>query len=222
MGYSFLEFMKRIGIFIICAQSILHFAAEKSYERYVKILVGIMILAQFIVPVRALILGADNGEIWSAIEEFQIEMDKAMEDAEIVYEEEEDGELTQALQEEIKKNLEEIAENYGYGVREVFLYEEPPKLKVKIFHEKSGYVGVAGVEKGSGYGIDMVDEVKIDVKVSDSLSEETETYSNGDKKEAEGSYMNAEGEEAGEIAEMKKEFCSRLGTDESYVEIIVE
>ncbi len=222
MGYSFLEFMKRIGIFIICAQSILHFAAEKSYERYVKILVGIMILAQFIVPVRSLLLGADNGEIWSAVEEFQREMDKAMEDAEIVYEEEEDGELTQALQEEIKKNLEEIAGNYGYGISEVFLYEEPPKLKVNVFREKSRYEGVAGAEKGSGYGIDMVDEVKIDVKVSDSLSEEKETYSNGDKQEAEGSYINAEGEEAGEIAEMKKEFCGRLGTDESYVEIIVE
>ncbi len=222
MGYSFLEFMKRIGIFIICAQSILHFAAEKSYEKYIKVLVGIMILAQFIVPVRALLLGADKGEIWSAVEEFQGEMDKAMEDVGVVYEKEEDGKLTQALEEEIKENLAEIAGNYGYGVSEVFLYEEPPKLTVKVFREKNGYEGIAGREEEEAYGINKVDEVKIDVKVSSSLSEEKGAYPDGAKKEAEGSYINGTGEDAEEIKEMKKEFCTRLGTDESYVEIIVK
>lgn len=209
MEYSFLEFMKRIGIFIICAQSIIHFSAEKSYEKYVKILVGIMILAQFIVPVRALFFGADNSEIMDSILEFQKEMESAMENTDIVYE---GTEMTEALQDEIKGKLESIAGKYGYAVSEVILYseqlkrsgyegngeyEEPPRLTVEVYAKAANddAVNISGIEK--------ISDIEITVDVG--TPPETEKNPGLDKN----------------LEEMKKEFCISLGTDEAYVEVKV-
>lgn len=86
MGNSFLEFMKSIGIFIICAQSLVHFTAGKSYEKYVKVLIGMMILAQFVAPVRAAFAEENTKELWEEVERFQLEMENAMEEAETISE----------------------------------------------------------------------------------------------------------------------------------------
>ncbi|NLL76775.1 MAG: stage III sporulation protein AF [Clostridiales bacterium] len=206
MGYSFLEFMKSIGIFIICAQSILHFVAEKSYERYVKIIVGIMILAQFIVPVRAVLLGTDNGEIWEAVTEFQEEMETAMENTEVTYEKSEKTEVTDVLQEEIKMKLSDIAERYGYVINGVVLYEEPPGVLVEVTAQTNDSADVTVNEIGA---IDKIDRIEIEINTNATISE--------DKIEREEKSYSDQN-----IGEMKKEFSTRLGTDETYIEIRVE
>ena len=63
MGDSFFEFIRQIGVFILCAQCLIHFCAGKSYEKYVRLLVGIMVLAQFITPVSMLFFGAGRVEL---------------------------------------------------------------------------------------------------------------------------------------------------------------
>ncbi len=82
MGGNFLEFMKSIGIFILCAQSFMYFTAGKSYEKYVKLLIGVMILAQFTMKLWAIFPGGENDRIWENIERFQRELDAAVQEAE--------------------------------------------------------------------------------------------------------------------------------------------
>lgn len=45
-----LENIRRIGMFMIVAQTAIHFAAGKQYERYMKIIAGVIVLLQFISP----------------------------------------------------------------------------------------------------------------------------------------------------------------------------
>lgn len=45
-----LESIRRIGIFMIAAQTVMHFAAGKQYEKYMKIIAGVIVLLLFISP----------------------------------------------------------------------------------------------------------------------------------------------------------------------------
>ena len=46
--------IKQVSIFIICAQVILHFKAEQKYGKYLKLIIGIMVLVQLFVPLMSL------------------------------------------------------------------------------------------------------------------------------------------------------------------------
>lgn len=47
---NMVENIRRIGIFMIVAQTVIHFASGKQYEKYMKIIAGLLILSQFISP----------------------------------------------------------------------------------------------------------------------------------------------------------------------------
>ena len=58
---NMVENIRRIGIFMIAAQTVMHFAAGKQYEKYMKIVTGVIVLLLFISPFTASSgnLGAD-------------------------------------------------------------------------------------------------------------------------------------------------------------------
>lgn len=100
-GTVVLEFMKQIGIFMFCAQSLLHFTAGRAYEKYMRVLIGMMLLAQFTAPVRAALTDGASGQLWEEVERFQTELNQMMREAE---EEAEDmGTLTRERQEKAKQ-----------------------------------------------------------------------------------------------------------------------
>lgn len=45
-----LQVIKQVGIFMICAQMLLHFKPAESYGKYLKLLISLMVLAQLVVP----------------------------------------------------------------------------------------------------------------------------------------------------------------------------
>lgn len=47
---NMVENIRRIGMFMIVAQTVIHFASGKQYEKYMKIIAGVVILLQFISP----------------------------------------------------------------------------------------------------------------------------------------------------------------------------
>lgn len=59
MGESLLQIIKRVGIFMVCAQMLLHFKPSESYGKYIRLLMSMMVLAQLVSPVMA-ILGRGN------------------------------------------------------------------------------------------------------------------------------------------------------------------
>lgn len=61
---NMVENIRRIGIFMIVAQTVIHFASGKQYEKYMKIIAGVMILLQFISPFVS--SSGDFAEKWQA------------------------------------------------------------------------------------------------------------------------------------------------------------
>lgn len=165
-----MEFMKNTGIFILCAQCFMHFTAGKVYEKYVKLLVGVMILAQFIVPVRAVFFGRENAWMWEEIEQFQKELEEKMEEAgkeaEASMEQGtagggmENSREKRALEAEIEKRIAETAGSYGVSVEGVELMEKPPKIVVTVRgteKKEKERIRVGKITIGQGKGQDIAD-----------------------------------------------------------------
>ncbi|MDD6203236.1 MAG: stage III sporulation protein AF [Lachnospiraceae bacterium] len=53
MIYSLLENMKNIAVFMVICQTILHFTPSHNYEKYIKPVVGFMLLTKIIISVFA-------------------------------------------------------------------------------------------------------------------------------------------------------------------------
>ena len=89
------------GIFLICAQTVVHFRPKESYDKYLKLLLSVMLLLQLLQPVLTMFGGGDG---WNAeeqvtgfIQELQTVLTRASEQAE--QSQEEIGNTAAAVQE---------------------------------------------------------------------------------------------------------------------------
>lgn len=201
-----LSFIKNIGIFIICAQCLMHFTAGKEYEKYVKLLIGFMILAQFVIPIRSVFLGKDKAELWGSIEQFQQEMEAAVGEHNITYDMEQ--QVSQTLMEEIKAKLSAPAAEAGYQVESAAIQGEEGRERLVIVLRK-----VAVSEEGADQQTEetgVIEPVKIGIEKKYIVIDKKETL---EKAETEGE-MKKEEEEA-----LKTEFALKLGVDQDYLRL---
>lgn len=96
----------KVGIFMICAQAIIHFRPQEVYEKYMRLLVSVMILIQLLLPIGSIFLGdglAESarrlGAFWEEVEQ---ELEQAAEDAAAA-----DRMLESMTLEEVRERLEE-------------------------------------------------------------------------------------------------------------------
>lgn len=82
-----MESICKTGIFIICAQVLLHFRPKASYEKYLKMLVSAMILIQLFIPVSELFNQGDGQTLEERMAWFEAELALRMDEAALGYEE---------------------------------------------------------------------------------------------------------------------------------------
>lgn len=78
MFENLMESVCRTGIFILCAQVLIHFRPKAVYEKYLKMLVGAMILVQLFAPVGRLLSGQDTWDWAGSMAKFQQELEERM------------------------------------------------------------------------------------------------------------------------------------------------
>ena len=98
------------GIFLICAQTIVHFRPKEAYEKYLKLLLSVMLLTQLLQPVLTVFGGGAEQNAQAQAEEFTEELQSV---------------LTRAS-EQAKKSQEEIGQTAAAVVQEA---EEAPEEK---------------------------------------------------------------------------------------------
>ncbi len=98
------------GIFLICAQTIVHFRPKEAYEKYLKLLLSVMLLTQLLQPVLTVFGGGAEQNAQAQVEEFTEELQSV---------------LTRAS-EQAKKSQEEIGQTAAAVVQEA---EEAPEEK---------------------------------------------------------------------------------------------
>ena len=105
---SFFQAICRVGIFMICAQALLHFRAQETYEKYLKMLVSIMILIQLFIPVGVFFMGEKKDETAEALRQFKQDMEAGIQAAE-ENAAAADAILEQMTLEEVQSRMEELA-----------------------------------------------------------------------------------------------------------------
>ena len=71
----------RTGIFVICAQVLVHFRPNASYEKYMKMLVSAIILLQLFLPVSSLFTGEGEQSLAERVAQFEEQLELSMERA---------------------------------------------------------------------------------------------------------------------------------------------
>ncbi|MCM1143778.1 MAG: stage III sporulation protein AF [Blautia sp.] len=122
------ENIQKIGIFMIVAQAVLHFAPGAKYEKYIRLIVGIMILLQFLNPLYALSgKTADDWEAWITESVGALDMDGSQADIQASSTVAEA--LVKNMEEEIKEKLNDGLTEEGYTVINVIVKLEMPEEK---------------------------------------------------------------------------------------------
>lgn len=97
----------KVGIFVICAQAVVHFRPREAYEKYLKLLVGIMVMIQLFLPIAAFFLGGNMEQLAQRLEGFQEELEQNAElEAEAAMKA--DEVLERMTLEEVSRRMEEL------------------------------------------------------------------------------------------------------------------
>lgn len=144
MGNQLLETIRRVGIFIICAQTLIHFRPNESYEKYMKLLVSVMVLVQLVLPIAAILQGKEASALEESVKQYEAEMQKNMEEISITSAMAEEKMETLTM-EEIETRFNNMrAENEG----EEKQTEEPKGLTENADEAESSKVENVSIEVG--------------------------------------------------------------------------
>ncbi len=81
MQAGFFKAICQIGIFLVCAQSIVHFRPDGSYEKYMKLLVSIMVLTQLLQPLGHLFSRGGGGDLEERVQRIREQLEAGMAEA---------------------------------------------------------------------------------------------------------------------------------------------
>lgn len=117
---NIVENIRRIGIFMIAAQTVMHFAAGRQYEKYMKIITGVIVLLLFIGPFASssVNLMAD----WQAeIERLEQQMQSNLQQEMPYVTSPVETAALQQIEEEIKKRLNDTIPDSNCNVTDVVI-----------------------------------------------------------------------------------------------------
>lgn len=107
-----IEMLKKIGIFVVIAQAVLYFVPGEAYAKYVKVIIGIIMIAKLAQPILALV----SEEGWDEIMEQSYDFSELSEygaDEDLMKNSE--NTIFQGIEEELKTRLNESPAD-GYYV----------------------------------------------------------------------------------------------------------
>ncbi len=203
--------IRRIGIFMIVARTAAHFAAGKAYEKYIRVITGVIVLYLFLAPFG----GADGDDAgrwqeWMGELESRLQADGKQNMETVRAAETPEAAAMERIEEEIRTRLDEAAAGIGYRVTDAAL---------------------SLTEAESGSGEKSWEFKRVTVTVSDRAPDRTASGEADDiridrievgNRESDGGWPSAgDGEEqSGGGEECRRVFAELLGVTEDKVEVI--
>lgn len=77
----------QMAIFMICARTLLHFRAKESYEKYLKLLVSLMLLVLLVEPLMDVFGKGEEGEFLQRIQSYSYQLQDILENEKLNNEE---------------------------------------------------------------------------------------------------------------------------------------
>lgn len=222
---ALVDLIKKIGIFMIAAQAVIHFAPAQKYEKYMKLIVGILILLQFLMPVYRIFTGTewDWGKISSDMENvFAIQEVEGKTAEEVTGADSLADSVLRNMENEIKSKLNHAISGQNYSVAGVkismrtwgdrdddgILQYEIESVRIVV---RQTYVIDGASEQNVTDGTEKVQKIQIE-KITIGNDAAAEEEKDGE--------LTADGREEKE-KELQNIFCGVLGMEEEKLEVIV-
>ncbi len=106
----------QIAIFMICARTLLHFRAKESYEKYLKLLVSLMLLVLLVEPLMETFGKGSEGEFLQRIQLYNFQLQDILKNEELNNEEISEilSHMTLGVSEQVQK-VENVEVEIEYG-----------------------------------------------------------------------------------------------------------
>lgn len=218
---ALVDLIKKIGIFMIAAQAVIHFAPDIKYAKYMKLIVGILVLLQFLSPVYKIVNGmeADWGTQLSDMEqEFgAYGLSENFSDSYSASEA-----VTKRMEQEIKYRLNDylsgIDSEKKRVVTNVIIELEKSdgnsesaaeytinRIKIVVWEHNEDAAGEENVSDADSTGgennIERIEKIQVDkIGITEKGAEEKENETTDN---------------------LRRMFCSVLGMEEKYMEVVV-
>lgn len=213
---NMVENIRRIGIFMIAAQTVMHFAAGKQYEKYLKIIAGVIILLLFISPFTSL-YGSPAVDLQAEIERMEQKMKGSMQQEITYVVSPVETVVLQKIEEEIKARFNDMVSDRDCRVLDVVIELEETGTDtgadvgtegrslvfrhIKVILEDTD---VTDVTEGKGDRTIRIDEITVGIESeADKGQPEVQEVSHDDK-----------------IREYRQLFAQALGVTDDKVEVI--
>lgn len=138
-----LEELGKVSVFLICAQMLLHFRAKDSYEKYIKLLISMMLLVLLVSPILSLLGGEETASFLDRVYEYEEQIQEVMVNAQPGAEEIETI-LQNITTEKLEQSLEYVAAQEQEAVQA--LMEEKQEWEKKEPDKSVEQVGSGNVE----------------------------------------------------------------------------
>lgn len=158
----FLESVKKIGVFMIFAQVLIHFKPAIKYEKYLKLLISVMVLVQFLNPFIELFSVESANKFYEKVNQLNDTMMNQMRSLEIENKIIEENILNKNM-DKIKDRINKLASKYELKVEKIQLENENLSGNIRVF--------VSNMEEGNEK---MVEIDAIQVNLQKLFSEENE------------------------------------------------
>lgn len=185
--------IRQIAVFMICAQAILHFKPSVKYEKYLKLLISVMVLVQLLLPFLKVFSWEEEDFFYTRMETIQAEMEKEMAELKIestIYEES----VLKETEEEIKTKVNLIASKNELIVCYLQFDVADSNRKMVVYVKEE--------EKMKDTDI-HIDRISIDTDFSFMESAEEEKTAKNDK-----------------LQELSEDIHRELGIDEKRIEVL--
>ena len=123
MFYSILDTIKNIAIFVVICETILHLAPEKNYEKYIKPIIGFMVLGKITVA----IFNFQQSDIRQQMETSIIKYEKELQQFNVSETEHQVLDVTQQIYEKLNGNIIN-----GYIIKKAEIFRTETNSKVRI------------------------------------------------------------------------------------------
>lgn len=151
------EMMKRASIFVILAQTIIHFGPRGSYEKYLKLLVSLMTITVLVFPVLELIKGDIYTRFQTELNEYEIQMEQLMKKVPSCDILDESAYLS-TIVDEIKNKINKMSDKTGYVVETLEI--QGISKKESYLENTSKTVKIVVVPRNTAVSTIRVDKVK--------------------------------------------------------------
>lgn len=231
---ALVELIKRIAVFMIAAQAVIHFAPDIKYAKYMKLIMGIMILLQFLSPIYGIVTGIEEdlaGQLSNPLQEqerYEYGLSEDFSDSYSTIEA-----VTKNMEIEIKSRLnnELLNDNTGnkYEITNVIIELKTGKTNNENTTEYTlGKVRVA-VWENTEYNSGMNSEQDTDSETGTMYTEGAEDTDDDNVNKVEKIHIDKidiaengiEKNDNRTSDSLRRRFCSVLGMEEEYMEVIV-